>query len=100
MISIRTHTSLLLVLFLATGMFSGRAGAQANTQSNAAPGAPAADSDTPSWLFPIEKLDEVLPSWLHIGGAYRARPGRPTGTGFANPNYFSFLHPLPPNFAI
>src|ERR1700751_5878913 len=90
MISIRTRTSLLLILFLGTNMFSGRA----HAQSNAAPGAPAADSDTPSWLFPVEKLDEVLPRWLHIGGEYRARPEGPTGTGFANTSDFYLLDRL------
>src|SRR5258708_31502074 len=100
MISIRTRTSLLLVLFLGTGMFSGRAHAQANTQSTAAPGPPAAHSDTPSWLFPIEKLDEVMPSWLHIGGEDPSRPRRPTGMGRENTRALYLPHPSPLDTAL
>jgi Alginate export len=100
MISIRIRTSLLVLLVLGTGMFSGWAQPQANSQSNAAPGAPAADSDTSSWLFPIEKLDEVLPSWLHIGGEYRARPEGPKGTGFVKTSDFYLLDRLRVNIRI
>ncbi len=100
----RTHTALLLRLFLglsmAISMLSGSAQAQANTQSNPAPSPPAVDSDSPSWLFPIDKLDESLPSWLHIGGEYRDRLEGPIGTGFANTSDFYVLDRLRVNVAI
>src|SRR6202158_118211 len=91
----RTPTSLLLNLFLAISMaismLQGRAQAQADTQSNPASSRPAADSDSPSWLFPIDKLDESLPSWLHIGGEYRDRLQGPIGIGFRGTNDFYLL---------
>src|SRR6266446_7089403 len=99
-ISMRTRTSLLLALFLGVGMFPDRAQAQTNPQSNSAPSPSAAVSDSSSWLFPIDKLDEVLPSWLHIGGEYRARLEGPTGTGFANTSDFYLLDRLRVNVAI
>jgi hypothetical protein len=96
MISTRTHTSLLLAFVVVVGMtmLPGRAQAQASTQSNPAPSSPAADSDSPSWLFPTAKLDESLPRWLHIGGEYRDRLEGPTGTGFANTSDFYVLDRL------
>ena len=101
-ISMRTHTALLLSFFLgmsmAISMLSGRAQAQA--QSDSAHSPPAVDSDSPSWLFPIDKLDEALPSWLHIGGEYRDRLEGPIGTGFANTSDFYVLDRLRVNVAI
>jgi hypothetical protein len=38
--------------------------------------------DPPDWLFPVAKLDESLPSWIHIGGQYRNRFEGPTGIGY------------------
>lgn len=78
----RTDTSLLLALFLNIGMLPGRAQAQTSLDSNSAPSPPAVDSYSPSWLFPIDKLDKSLPTWLHIGGEYRDRFEGPTGIGY------------------
>jgi hypothetical protein len=99
-ISMRTRTSLLLALFLGIGMFSNRAQAQTNPNSNPAPSPRAADSDAPSWLFPIDKLDDALPRWLRIGGEYRDRLEGPIGTGFANTSDFYVLDRLRVNVAI
>jgi hypothetical protein len=93
MISARTHSTLLLALalFLRISMLPDRAQAQTNPKPNPGPGSPAANSDPPSWLFPIEKLDEVLPWWFHIGGEYRDRIEGPIGTGFADTSDFYLL---------
>src|SRR6266446_6554420 len=99
-ISMRTRTSLLLALFLGVGMFPDRAQAQTNPQSNSAPSPSAAVSDSSSWLFPIDKLDESLPSWLHVGGEYRDRLEGPIGTGFPNTSDFYVLDRLRVNVAI
>jgi hypothetical protein len=90
----RTHSSLILALFLAISALPNRAQAQANPNSNPAPSPPTAESDGPSWLFPVAKLDEVLPRWFHIGGEYRDRLEGPTGIGFANTRDFYLLDRL------
>src|SRR5208283_958422 len=79
----RIYTSLLLALLLSISMVPGRAQAQTSPNSNFAASPSAVDSYSPSWLFPIEKLDESLPTWLHIGGEYRDRFEGPTGIGNA-----------------
>src|ERR1700720_3485408 len=96
----RTHTSLLLAFFLGISILPDRAQAQANANSNPAPSPPAADADHPSWLFPVAKLDEVLPPWLHIGGEYRDRLEGPIGTGFADTSDFYVLDRLRVKVAI
>jgi hypothetical protein len=80
MMSMKMHTSLPLILLLGASVLPERANAQTGPTSSAAPSPSAADSDSSSWLFPIEKLDEWLPSWLHIGGEYRARLEGPIGS--------------------
>ena len=100
MMPMRMHASLPLILLLGAGILLARANAQANTQSNPASSPSAADSDSSSWLFPIEKLDEALPSWLHIGGEYRARLEGPISTGFANTSDFYVLDRLRVTVAI
>jgi hypothetical protein len=90
--STRTNFSLLLILILGIGVFSERASAQTGSTSRGQPGSPADDSDSPSWLFPIAKLDESLPNWLHIGGEYRARLEGPIGIGFTGTNDFYMLN--------
>src|SRR5882762_10258194 len=90
----RAHSSLILALFLAISPFPNRAQAQANPNSNPAPSPPTAESDGPSWLFPVAKLDEVLPRWFHIGGEYRDRLEGPIGAGFANTSDFYVLDRL------
>jgi hypothetical protein len=90
-IAMRAHISLLLAIFLGISMLPYRAQAQTNPNSNPTPSPTAANSDDPSWLFPIAKLDEVLPYWFHIGGEYRDRLEGPIGTGFANTRDFYLL---------
>ena len=90
----RTHISPLLAFFLGISMFPIRAQAQTNPNSSAAHNPSASESDDPSWLFPVAKLDEVLPRWFHIGGEYRDRLEGPLGTGFANTSDFYVLDRL------
>src|SRR6266403_2117275 len=78
----RTHTSLLLAFLLGVSMLAHRAQAQTDPKSNPATSPPAVDPDSTSWLFPVAKLDEILPYWLHIGGEYCDRVEGPTGIGF------------------
>jgi Alginate export len=40
--------------------------------------------EAPGWLFPVAKLDNVLPKWLLIGGEYRNRWEGPIGINFTN----------------
>jgi hypothetical protein len=91
MILTRTHTSLLLMLLLGFSMLPDLTQAQTNPQSIPPPSPQAADSDHPSWLFPIAKLDDVLPKWLRIGGEYRDRLEGPIGIGFTGTNDFYLL---------
>jgi hypothetical protein len=81
LISIKTNISLLLILLLVVGAFSERASAQTGSNSGGQPSPPAADSDSPSWLFPIAKLD-------------RLRLEGPTGIGFTGTNDFYLLDRL------
>ena len=74
----------------------GLASAKSNTESSSA----AAESDAPSWLFPLGELDERLPRWVHIGGEYRERLEGPTGIGFTATNDFYLLQRLRINLAI
>jgi Alginate export len=96
----RTHISLLLALFLGISMLPVRAQAQANPNSSTARNPSANESDDPLWLFPVAKLDEVLPRWLHIGGEYRDRLEGPIGTNFANTSDFYVLDRLRVKVAI
>ena len=100
MISMRTHTPLLLAFFLGISMLPERANAQTDPNSSGAPSAPAADPDSPSWLFPIDKLNESLPSWLRFGGEYRDRLEGPIGIGFRGTNDFYLLDRLRVTVAI
>ncbi len=93
-ISMRTHISLLLAFFLGISMLPVRAQAQTNANSSTAHNPSTSESDDPSWLFPVAKLDEVLPRWFHIGGEYRNRLEGPLGTGFANTSDFYVLDRL------
>jgi len=100
MMPMRMHASLPLFLLLGASVLPARANAQANTQSKPVSSPSAADSDSSSWLFPIEKLDEALPSWLHIGGEYRNRLEGPIGIGYQSANDFYLLDRLRVNVAI
>src|SRR5580693_2237919 len=35
------------------------------------------------WLFPITRLDELLPHWIQFGGQFRDRAESQTGLGYA-----------------
>src|SRR5260370_7667559 len=95
MISMRTHSWLLLALFLGISMLAERAHAQTNPNSNPAPSQPAADSDSPSWLFPVAKLDERLPRWLHIGDQYPNLLAGPIGIAHPGSTSSFLLDPSP-----
>ncbi len=98
--SIRTNISLLLISLLAVAVFSQRASAQTSPDPGGQSSPPAAESDSPSWLFPIAKLDESLPRWLHIGGEYRARLEGPIGIRYTGTNDFYMLDRLRVKIAI
>ena len=100
MVSMRTHRSLLLALLLGTNLFPNRVYGQTNPTPNPEPSPAAADTDAPYWLFPVAKLDEHLPKWLHIGGEYRDRLEGPTGIGFTTTNDFYLLDRLRVKVAI
>jgi len=74
--------------------------AQTSPNSNPAPSSFAVESDSPSWLFPVDKLNESLPTWLHIGGEYRDRLEGPMGTGFSDTRDFYLLDRLRVTVAI
>jgi hypothetical protein len=87
MMSMRMRTSLPLILLLGASMFPERA----NAQTSPAPSPPAVNSDAPAWLFPIDQLNESLPSWLRLGGEYRDRLEGPIGIGYQGTNDFYLL---------
>src|SRR5258708_14592298 len=64
--SLRTRTSLLLGLLLGISILPGRAQAQTAPNSNPTPNRVPVHSDSPSWLFPTDKLNETTPHWQHI----------------------------------
>jgi hypothetical protein len=76
-----------LAVLLGTTLLSERAYAQQVSDSGGALPAGSAGthsgSERPDWLFPIARLDEVLPGWLQIGGEYRSRVELPAGIGRA-----------------
>src|SRR5579863_4617668 len=61
-------------------------GSSANSASAApsdpAPSNPAGNDYSLNWLFPVHKLNQHLPSWIHVGGEYRGRIEGPTGIWF------------------
>jgi Alginate export len=94
-----TYVLLVMALLAAVSTAPERLNAQTGSDSctvppsSAVPEPPAAP-DPPEWLFPIDKLDGSLPSWLHIGGEYRNRLEGPTGIGYAGTNDFNLLDRL------
>jgi hypothetical protein len=96
MMSMRMHTSLALILLLGASMLPERA----NAQTGPAPSPPAVDSDAPAWLFPVDRLNEPLPSWLRFGGEYRNRLEGPIGIGYQGTNDFYVLDRFRLNVAI
>jgi hypothetical protein len=97
--SMRTNT-LALVLLFGVSAAPGRVNAQTSSNSSsAAPSSSAADPNAAAnnsldRLFPIARLDEILPSWLRIGGQYRNRLEGPTGIGYASTSDFYLLDRL------
>src|ERR1700756_3550798 len=96
---------LLMVLLLAGACtVPGRVDAQTSSGSSTGVASSTAPSpsaqDPPSRLFPVAKLDDSLPGWLHIGGEYRDRIEGPTGIGFASPKDFYLLSRLRINVGI
>ena len=67
-------------------------GSSTNVTLNAA--SDSSTQDSPSWLFPVAKLDESLPGWLQFGGEYRNRYEGPSGIGFAQTRDFYLLDRL------
>jgi hypothetical protein len=74
----KTYLALVLIFLLSVTAGSGRVKAQEASDSSAGRDA----DDPPDWLFPIAKLDQSLPSWIHIGGQYRNRLEGPSGIGY------------------
>lgn len=96
-IFVRTQLSLLLGLYLGLSMLSSRVQAQVQTSADPAPPASptspdpnpppspsAVKAEPTSWLFPVHKLNQSVPHWLHFGGEYRARFEGPVGIGYKN----------------
>jgi Alginate export len=96
-ISMRRRT-LVAVLLAGACTVPGRVDAQTtfgsstNVTLNAA--SDSSTQDSPSWLFPVAKLDESLPGWLQFGGEYRNRYEGPSGIGFAQTRDFYLLDRL------
>jgi len=91
---------ILLGLFFLFSLWAGPQRASGQTvytsSANASPGAPdpTGVDHSPSWLFPVAKLDEALPSWIHIGGEYRNRIEGPIGIGYHDTRDFYLLDRL------
>src|ERR1700747_1428996 len=89
-----------ILLVLVFGLLGGAQSArrQASRTSSAAPNLSAPGqtdgADRASWLFPVAKLDEALPRWIHIGGEYRNRLEGPIGIGYAQTSDFYVLNRL------
>lgn len=73
--------------------------ANSGSSNNSAPPAPS-DDYSPDWLFPINTLDQSLPSWFHIGGEFRGRPEGQIGIGFTKKEDFYYLYRLRVNLGI
>jgi hypothetical protein len=65
-----------------------------NSTVGSQPSAAPSPCETASWLFPIEKLNESLPSWIRIGGEYRNRIEGPGGIGYSATRDFYLLERL------
>src|SRR3984885_8689562 len=78
---------------------SANAGSSTNSNS-AGVSDPVGADNSMEWLFPVDKLNRSLPSWLHIGGEYRGRLEGPTGIGLTSTNDFYYLERLRVNLTI
>jgi Alginate export len=100
----RTYIPLTLVLLIGASIAPGRVNAQEASDSSVGSQPTAASDpsahDSLEWLFPVAKLDEHLPDWLHIGGEYRNRIEGPTGIGYATTRDFYTLDRLRINMMI
>lgn len=65
----------------------------AGAPPSAAPN-PSAAQHPSSWLFPVAKLDDYLPSWIRIGGQYRNRIEGPAGISNGRTRDFYLLDRL------
>jgi len=106
----RTYVLLILALVVADAFpwhLDAQQDANANAQQKAEPepsdstisrgptiSNPAVIQESPGWLYPIAKLDEVLPKWLFIGGEYRNRWEGPIGINYTGTNDFYLLDRL------
>src|ERR1700745_1878764 len=86
-------------LLVALSIVPERVSAQTNSDSSttdqsSTAGDPKATQDSPDWLFPVAKLNEILPNWLRIGGEYRNRLEGPSGIGYAGTRDFYLLDRL------
>ncbi|MDB6043136.1 MAG: hypothetical protein JWM63_1687 [Gammaproteobacteria bacterium] len=101
----KTYLALVLVFLIGVTAGPGRVKAQEASDSSvgrelgASPNPPD-KHDPPDWLFPIAKLDQSLPSWLHIGGQYRNRLEAPSGIGYTGSSDFYMLQRLRLNVTI
>jgi hypothetical protein len=69
----KTYLALVLVFLFGVTAGPGRVKAQEASDSTVGRELGADTHDPPDWLFPIAKLDQSLPDWIHIGGQYRDR---------------------------
>ena len=96
---VQRYVLMMLVVLTVASTAPGRLNAQqapdSNTPSQPSPSSnSAAADDPPEWLFPVAKLNESLPSWVRIGGAYRNRLEGPIGIGYAGTRDFYLLDRL------
>ncbi len=98
----RAYVALMLIVLLGGHRLAAQSDGQTNPVANVAssPQRLRTDSDPATWLFPVEKLDEHLPDWLHIGGEYRNRLEGPVGIGYASTQDFYSLNRLRINATI
>ena len=64
-----TFSALLIILFLG---FSSALAQQTQSQDPTSQTASQHDKSG-AWLFPVERLNQILPRWLLFGGEYRSR---------------------------
>src|SRR5258708_9811132 len=95
-----TYLALVLVFLFGVTAGPGRVKAQEASDSTVGRELGADTHDPPDWLFPIAKLDQSLPDWIHIGGQYRDRVEAPSGIGYAGSSDFYMLQRLRLNVTI
>jgi Alginate export len=98
-VSIRVCVLTTLALIIGVGTAAGQAEVQTSarpsaTAPSATPTNQSSDDDSLEWLFPIDELDDSLPSWVSIGGEYRGRVEGPSGIKYKNNSDFYLLDRL------